>query len=107
MSQHQDNVYLQHIIDAIDKVFGYTENVEYNSFVSNNLLIDGVVRNLEIIGEASNNISDDFKEDHPKIDFRPAIGMRNWLAHGYDDVDLEIVWNTIKSDLPKMKENLS
>lgn len=62
--------------------------------------------NLEIIGEASNNITEEFKEKHSNLNFRPAVSMRNKLAHGYDDVDLEIVWKTVTEDLPILKHQL-
>lgn len=106
MAKHDDRVYLAHIIDCIDKITGYIDNANYNNFANNNLVIDAVVRNFEIIGEASNNVSESFKETHPEINFRSAISMRNWLAHGYDDVDLQVVWNTATKDLPKMKEQI-
>ena len=106
MSRHVDQVYLQHIIDSISKVEGYLNGIKYEDFLVNNLLIDALIRNLEIIGEASNNISEEFKESHPDLNFRPDISMRNQLAHGYDDVDLEIVWNTVTEDLPVLKNQL-
>jgi uncharacterized protein with HEPN domain len=107
MSQHDDKVYLQHISEAIIKIGGYMSNVSKESFLTNDLLIDAVVRNLEIIGEASNRVSEEFTEAHLEISFRPAISMRNQLAHGYDDVDLEVVWSTVTDDLPHLQSQLT
>ena len=106
MSKHNDQVYLHHIIDSIDKVQGYLGETTYDDFLSNSLLIDAIVRNIEIIGEASNNISEECKEGHININFRPATSMRNQLIHGYDDVDLEVVWHTVTEDLPALKKQL-
>ena len=106
MSRHDDKVYLGHIHDSIEKIEQYVENDTFEQFQNDDETIDSVARHLEIIGEASNNISDNFCESHPNMDFRPAIDMRNWLAHGYDQVDLEVVWKTIKEDLPILKDQI-
>lgn len=106
MGKHNDTTYLRHILDCIDKINQYVGILTFESFESNNLVIDGALRNFEIIGEASNNLSNEFKSTHQEIDFRSIISMRNWLAHGYDDVDLKIVWKTIKEDLPELKEQI-
>lgn len=106
MTKHNNTIYLHHIIDSINKIRSYTDGYTFNKFITNEMLVDAILRNFEIIGEASNNLGDDFKTDHITIDFRSAVSIRNRLIHGYDDVNLEIVWNTIKKDLPKMKKEI-
>jgi uncharacterized protein with HEPN domain len=98
-----DTLYLGHIRDAIDAVESYIKGISYNQFVSNKMMTDAVVRELEIIGEAINNLSKDFRSDHPQIPFRDIIDMRNVLIHEYFGVNTKIVWDTCKKNLPALK----
>jgi len=104
MTEHDNTVYLYHILDSIRKIEIYIDDYSFKEFISDEMALDAVLRNFEIIGEASNNLSDDFKENNAEVDFRSAVSIRNRLIHGYDDVDLEIVWNTVKEDLPQMEK---
>lgn len=106
MSKHNDDIYLNHILESIEKISQFTGDVSFDNFQQNDMMIDAIIRNFEIIGEASNNISSEFKLSHPEINFRPIVSMRNWLIHGYDDVDLAIVWKTLKEDLPSLKQQI-
>jgi uncharacterized protein with HEPN domain len=97
--------YLSHILRAIGNIQRYTEDLDEVAFLDNPLVQDAVIRNFEIIGEASRNIEladPDFTNAHPEIPFAFAYEMRNTLAHGYFKVDLEIVWKTIEADLPNL-----
>jgi uncharacterized protein with HEPN domain len=99
--------YLAHIIQAIQRIHHYTEDIDEVGFLENELVQDAVIRNIEIIGEASNNIDkyyQDFAKLHPELPLIFAYEMRNAVAHGYFRVDLEIVWKTIKNDLPILEE---
>jgi len=101
----KDNtLYLGHIRDAIDKIESYILDVNYEQFASNNMMIDAVVRELAIIGEATNNLSEDFRKNHPEIPFRDIIDMRNILIHNYTDVNIKVVWDTCKNNLPDLKK---
>lgn len=94
--------YLNHIREAIERIRRYTENLDAGTFLESQMAQDAVVRNLEIIGEASNNIEKHYPEfaaAHPELPLASAYQMRNALSHGYFKVDLEIVWNTIHRDL--------
>ncbi len=94
--------YLVHILDAIDRIFRYTNAMNKETFLENDLVQDAVMRNFEIIGEASNNIQKrypEFAATHPTLPLAFAYQMRNAVAHGYFNVDLDIVWATIQSDL--------
>ena len=95
--------YLSHILEAIARIGRYTEDMDELTFLSNQLVQGAVVRNFEIIGEASNNIEKHYPEfvaAHPELPLSFAYQMRNAVAHGYFKVDFEIVWKTIHRDLP-------
>lgn len=99
--------YLAHILQAIARIRHYTEDMDEVTFLQNEMVQDAVIRNFEIIGEASRNIDrfhPEFAEAHPEIPLAFAYEMRNALAHGYFKVDLEIVWKTIQNDLPELEK---
>jgi uncharacterized protein with HEPN domain len=101
--------YVGHILTAVERIKRYTNGMDEVAFVSDELVQDAVVRNIEIIGEASRNISryfPEFIDKHPDIPLKPAYEMRNALAHGYHHVDLSIVWNTVSEDLPALGKQL-
>lgn len=101
--------YLAHILEAIGRIHRYTEDMAEWAFLENDLVQDAVIRNFEIIGEASRNIErhyPDFAEAHPEVPLAFAYEMRNALAHGYFKVDLESVWKTIQRDLPTLAEQV-
>ena len=95
--------YLGHILKAIERIDRYTGDMDEVTFLDNELVQDAVIRNIEIVGEAANNIQRvdaDFAARHEDIPWLVMYTMRNRVSHGYDKVDLEIVWKTIQSDLP-------
>jgi uncharacterized protein with HEPN domain len=95
--------YLGHILQAIERIENYVSNMDEMAFLGNQLVQDAVIRNLEVIGEASNNIEKrypEFVRSHPELPLASAYQMRNAVAHGYFKVDYEIVWQTIHRDLP-------
>ena len=98
-----DRTYLTHIRDAIETIEEYLEGVAYEQFVSNKMMIDAVVRELEIVGEASNNLSQQFQQDHSDIQWRRMKDMRNFLIHEYFGVNTKVVWDTCKNDVPALK----
>lgn len=95
--------YLAHILEAVERIDRYTEDLSEIAFLKDEMVQDAVIRNFEIIGEASHNIESNYPEfaaKHPDLPLAFAYQMRNAVAHGYFKVDLEIVWQTIHSDLP-------
>jgi uncharacterized protein with HEPN domain len=111
MSHDQQRLadYLAHILEAIDRIERYTAGMDEMTFMDNLLVQDAVIRNLEIIGEASNNIEKHyptFARTHPELPLAFAYQMRNAIAHGYFKVDFEIVWRTIYSDLPILYQQI-
>ena len=94
--------YLGHILEAIERIQRYTDAVDEVGFLASEIVQDAVIRNFEVIGEASRNIEracPGFAAAHPELPLSIAYDMRNALSHGYFKVDLEIVWKTIHSDL--------
>ena len=102
-----DKVFVTHILDAIGKIEEYIGDVGYDAFVENSMMCDAVVRELEIIGEATKSLSDEVKEAHGNIPWKSISGMRDKLIHQYFGVDLEIVWKTCKEDLVGIKDKLN
>ena len=95
--------YLNHILEAIKRIEEYVSELDEMAFLGNKLVQDAVIRNFEVIGEASNNIEKRFPEfvaAHPELPLTSASQLRNAVAHGYFQVDFEILWKTIQRDLP-------
>lgn len=104
-SQRLDD-YLAHILEAIDRIERYAGDMDEQAFLNDHLVQDAVVRNLEVIGEASNNITKRFPEfvaGHPELPLASAYQMRNAVAHGYFKVDFAVVWKTIRRELPALR----
>lgn len=99
-----------HIVVAIERATSYLQDVDNVTALQQNQQIqDAVVRNIEIIGEAANNIqkmAPAFVTDHPQIPWMEMRRMRNKVIHNYFDVDLNVVWNTVKTDLPQLKQQI-
>lgn len=105
-----NDVYLQHIREAVQKIEAYTAGIDREEFKADGMRQDAVIRQMEIIGEASRQLSESFRENHASIPWPDIIGMRNRIAHDYMNVDLDIVWEVVHQDLPRLKsflDNLS
>jgi len=103
----KDNlVYIEDILGAIEKISEYTLGTEKDGFLANGMIVDAVVRNLEIVGEAASKLTVSFREAHSSVEWRKMIGMRNRIIHSYDTVDPEIVWDVVRHDLPELKVRL-
>jgi uncharacterized protein with HEPN domain len=101
-----DLVFIDDILEAVEKISRFCKGADKKDFIGNDLLRDAVVRNLEIIGEASSRLSASFRNKHKEIEWRKIIGMRNRIIHAYDVVDYGIVWDVVMVDLPELKEKL-
>ena len=101
--------YLDHILEAIERINRYTNEIDEVTFLQNEMAQDAVIRNIEIINEASHNIERDypaFAANHPELPLAFAYQMRNAVAHGYFKVDLEIVWKTIMRDFTDLYQHV-
>lgn len=104
----KDELYIRHILDAINTIESYVASFQREDFVQtkNKLTQDGVIRELEIIGEATGKLSEAIKKANPILPWREIAAMRNKLIHEYFGVDLGVVWQTVQEDLPKLKTTL-
>jgi len=104
--KRDDTVYLQHILDAIRKVEVYIQDLNETAFLQNDLVQDGVIRQIEIIGEAAKRLSSGLRKKHGRIPWQDIAGMRDKLVHDYFGVDIEKVWLTAIEDLPILKDEV-
>jgi uncharacterized protein with HEPN domain len=96
-------VYVEDIIDAINNIEAYTKGLTYENFVSDKKTVDAVIRNFEIIGEATKHVPLSVRREYPQVPWRDMAGMRDKLIHGYFGVQLDVVWKTIIERLPMVQ----
>jgi uncharacterized protein with HEPN domain len=101
--QRDYKTYFEDILTAIGKIERYTEKLSFEDFKDDELKVDGVVRNLEIIGEAVKKIPADVRMKYPDVEWNKIAGIRDILIHAYFTVDLEILWEIIEEKLPAFK----
>ncbi|QTA38349.1 DUF86 domain-containing protein [Thermosipho ferrireducens] len=101
-----DVVYLKHILDSMDAILNFVRGKTYNEFVKNRMMWSAVIREIEVVGEATKNLSYKFREKYPEIPWRKMAGMRDVLIHGYFKTDLEAVWKTAVEDIPNLKSKI-
>lgn len=94
------------IIEAIAKIERYTNSIDFATWQKDEKTVDAVIRNLEVIGEAASNLPIGIQEQYKDVPWGMMRGIRNILAHEYFGIDLEIVWKTVKEDLPNLKKRL-
>lgn len=102
-----DSVYLDHILESIGRIRSYTRGMKEGDFLRDGKTQDAVIRQFEIIGEATKRISDEFRDKHMHIPWEDMARMRDKLIHDYIDVDASIVWKTVKKDIPILYKSLS
>ena len=98
--------YIEDMLEAAGKIERYTNGMTVEEFAADDKTVDAVLRNLEILGEASKLISDDIRAQEPTIPWSEMAGMRDKLIHGYATIDLDIVWHTISEDIPSLRSSL-
>jgi len=102
----KDRLYLESIRDCLERIAEYTVAGE-QAFLASRLIQDGVIRNLEVIGEATKNLSTELRDANTSIPWRQIAGMRDVLIHDYLKVNLSRVWRTVITDLPPLQETVA
>lgn len=102
-----DKIYLSHIMDAIKDIESFTKKIDKKGFQESKLIQSAVIRQIEIIGEATKNLSPAIRNKHKGIPWKDIAGMRDMLIHEYFGVDLEAVWRTVTEDIPVLKKQLA
>ena len=104
--QRDYKTYFEDILMASDKIDRYTKGLDFDGFKEDELKVDGVVRNLEIIGEAVKKIPPKIREKYPDVEWNKIAGVRDILIHAYFSVDLDILWEIIKEKLPPFRKRV-
>ena len=107
MSKRNPSLLIEDITDSANKIIAYTKGMTFDEFIEDSRTVDAVVRNFEIIGEATNRLPDEFKEKYPNIDWHKIRGFRNRIVHDYMGIDYSIVWEIRNGFLQKQIEELN
>ena len=107
MSKRTPKLLLEDIIESAEKILQYTNGISFEEFSKDNKTVDAVIRNFEIIGEASNLLSDEIKDKYSEIDWHRIRGFRNRIVHDYFGVDLQIIWKIILDQIPGLISEIS
>jgi len=101
--KRKPKVYLNDILEALQKIKNYTEGLNFDKFSEDPKTIDATIRNFEVIGEATKKIPKEIKKKYPHLPWKEMAGMRDKLIHEYFGVNLKVLWKTIKEDLPPLE----
>lgn len=102
----RDKSRLEHILQAIERINRYTKGKTFDDFIADDMMYYAVVKNIEILGEASNMLTEEFRIAHPDTPWKQVNGMRNYIVHEYFQVDNTVVWDVIKHDLPVLEKQI-
>ncbi|MBP6022940.1 HepT-like ribonuclease domain-containing protein [Ferruginibacter sp.] len=102
-SELGDKIRLQHILDAIEEIQKYLTSADFEIFLKNSMMRFACIKQMEIIGEASNHLSAELKSKFSDVEWSQIVGMRNVFAHEYFGIDSSLVWEIIKNDIPELK----
>ncbi len=107
MKEEKDSlIFVKHILENIEDIEKFSKNLSEKEFEKDVLKQKAIIRSIEVIGEATKNIPDSFKEKYPKISWKDIVGTRDKLIHHYFGVDLNSVWKVVKEDIPELKTQL-
>lgn len=106
MAIDKDFLRLHHILESIEKIDIITKELSYGEYLEDWIKQDAIIRNFEIIGEASKQLTENFKNNYSNVPWKYASGMRNYLIREYFNVDYDEVWKTLKEELPSLKHQI-
>lgn len=101
-----DKLYLIHIGECIERIDSYVQGIDKEAFIASSLVQDAVIRNLQVMAESTQRLSDRLKEDHGEIDWYKIAGFRNALVHDYLGVDIQRIWNIVENEIPVLRESV-
>lgn len=106
MSHRDVRLLLEDISDAIAKIERYTRDLDHDSFLASEITIDAIVRNLEIMGEAASRLPSEFTTAHADVEWAQIVGLRHRIVHEYFGIDVELIWQILQDDIPRLKGRL-
>ena len=106
MSERGDSVFVMHILDSINAVEDFSKNLSREDLELDRLRQSAIVREIEVIGEASKNISAEFKDKYNEVPWKEIIGTRDKITHHYFGLNLDVIWEIVKENLPDLKKKL-
>jgi uncharacterized protein with HEPN domain len=107
MSERSAELLLEDILESCQRILEYTQELSFENFKKNYLVVDAVIRNFTIIGEAAGRIPPEFRKGHEEIDWDRIKGFRNRIVHNYFGIDYQIVWMIIKNNIPDLRDSIS
>jgi len=99
-------IFLAHILESIGEIERNIQNLTEEEFLANTTIQDAIIRRLEIIGEATKNLPEPFKSEHPNIEWRKVAGLRDVIVHGYFRLSLKLIWKIAQNNIPELKKQL-
>ena len=102
----KNKIIVEKILKYISKVLEYTKDTDYDAFIHNSILVEACVFNLSQIGELANKIDKELEENNSSIPWRVLYGLRNKIVHDYEGVNLVLIWDIVKEDLPELNVQL-
>ena len=103
MKKRSYRLFIEDIVESMNRIEQYLSGMSHQDFLSNQMVIDAVIRNIEIIGEAARNIPEDIRNAYPAIPWKRIIGLRNIAIHAYFGIDLDILWKILTESIPEAK----
>ena len=102
----ENKLFIEHILESINKIETYSENITKEKLINDTKIQDALIRRIEIIGEAAKNLPETFRTKYNYINWSEIIRMRDKIVHHYFGVDLNIIWDVIKTDIPDLKNKI-
>lgn len=101
-----DEQRLAHVLEAIDEIEKYLNNIDLTEFKNNSMIRFASIKQVEIIGEAAKNLTEETKKNYSTVEWRQIAGLRNILVHEYFGIDADLIWQILKTDIPDLKSKL-
>ncbi|MGA2352312.1 MAG: DUF86 domain-containing protein [Terracidiphilus sp.] len=102
--------YFEHLLQACDRILQYTSRITHDQFITDSMVQDAVLRNIEILGEATKNLMEclpDLQSTYPQIPWIDIYGMRNRIAHAYFFINFELVWTVVVENIPELRQQIA